>query len=111
MNRPGSARWAVAVLAVGAFLLISMGGAIVAAPATLPLLFVALRRQALAGWLRGAAIAVSGLTVVEVAWAVTYVAAGEAKPWIGCCRWPPGSPPPPLSRWPGRPRPGRPKGC
>jgi hypothetical protein len=72
----------VAVLAVGAFLPISMGGAIVAAPATLPLLFVALRRQALAGWLRGATIAVSGLTVVEVAWAVTYVAAGEAKPWI-----------------------------
>ena len=82
MNRSGSARWAVAVLAVGAFLLLSMGGAIVAAPATLPALFVALRRRALAGWLRGAAIAVCGLTVAEVAWALTYVTAGEAKPWI-----------------------------
>jgi hypothetical protein len=82
VKRHASARWAVAVLAVSAVLLISMGGAIVAAPATLPLLFVALRRQALAGWLRGAAVAVSGLTVMEVAWALTYVAAGEAKPWI-----------------------------
>jgi hypothetical protein len=72
----------VAVVAVAAFLLISMGGAIVAAPVTLPLLLVALRRGALVGWLQGAAIAVAGLTVVEVAWAATYVTVGEAKPWI-----------------------------
>jgi hypothetical protein len=72
----------VAVVAVAAFLLISMGGAIVAAPVTLPLLVVALRRDVLKGWLRWAAIAIAGLTVVEVAWAATYVTAGEAKPWI-----------------------------
>ncbi len=74
--------WGPVVLAVSAFLLLSMGGAIVAAPVTVPLLMLALRRGAISGRLRMAAAVVGGLTVVEVAWAVTYVTLEEAQPWI-----------------------------
>jgi hypothetical protein len=58
-----------------------MGGAIVAAPVTLPLLYVALRRP-LSRRLRATAVVVAGLTAAEVAWAVTYLAVEEAQPWI-----------------------------
>jgi hypothetical protein len=74
--------WARALLAVSAFLLLSMGGALVAAPLTLPLLWLALRGGRLGGGLRLVAVAVAALTVAEVAWAATYLAVEEAQPWI-----------------------------
>ncbi len=45
--------WARVLVAVSAFLLLSMGGAIVAAPLTLPLLYLAVReadRRPASGW-------------------------------------------------------------
>ncbi|MGH9042103.1 MAG: hypothetical protein ACRDZ3_17935 [Acidimicrobiia bacterium] len=75
-------RWASAVLALSAFLLISMGGAIVAAPVTVPLLVLALHRGAIAGRMRVIAIMVGGLTLAQVAWGATYITLEEAQPWI-----------------------------
>ena len=77
-------RWraiGLVVFCVAAFLLISMGGAIIAAPLTVPLMFVVARRHP-TGSFRAVGAALVGATVAEVAWAVTYVAADEAKPWI-----------------------------
>jgi hypothetical protein len=70
------------LVAVSAFLLLSMGGAIVAAPLTLPLLYLALRSGRLGPSLRTAAIVVAGLTGAEVVWAATYLTMAEAQPWI-----------------------------
>ena len=70
------------LVAVSALLLLSMGGAIVAAPLTLPLLYLAVRNGRLGAGLRTAAITVAGLTVAEVVWAATYLAMTEAQPWI-----------------------------
>jgi hypothetical protein len=70
------------LVAVSAFLLLSMGGAIVAAPVTLPLLYLAVRNADSGGGLRVAAIGIAALTVAEVAWAGTYLAVAEAGPWI-----------------------------
>jgi hypothetical protein len=77
-NRP----WNIVVVGVGAFLLLSMGGAIVAAPLTLPLLYLAARGEGAGAALRVAAAAIAALTVAEVAWAATYLALTEAQPWI-----------------------------
>ena len=78
LNRP----WNLVVVAVGGFLLLSMGGAIVAAPLTLPLLYLAARGDRAGGGVRGAAVVIAALTVAEVVWAATYLAVAEAKPWI-----------------------------
>lgn len=64
----------------GGFLLITMGGAIVAAPLTVPLLTLSARVRS--GFVRWAALVIAALTVGEVVWAATYVLVGEAKPWI-----------------------------
>jgi len=69
------------VLAGAGFLLLSMGGAIVAAPLTVPLLVRIARHHPRRAW-RGCATAIAAATVAEVAWAVVYIAAGEARPWI-----------------------------
>jgi hypothetical protein len=74
--------WARVLVAVSAVLLLSMGGAIVAAPLTLPLLYLALRGGRMSAGLRAAAVVIAALTVAEVAWAATYLAVAEAKPWI-----------------------------
>ena len=74
--------WARVLVAVSAFLLLSMGGAIVAAPLTLPLLYLVVRSTGLSPGLRVAAVVIAGLTAAEVAWAATYMAAAEAQPWI-----------------------------
>ena len=66
------------LVAVSAFLLLSMGGAIVAAPLTLPLLYLAIRSGRLGAGLRNAAVVVAGLTVAEVVWAAAYVALSPA---------------------------------
>ncbi|HYT39516.1 MAG TPA: hypothetical protein VEN99_08395 [Acidimicrobiia bacterium] len=74
--------WARVLVAVSAFLLLSMGGAIVAAPLTLPLLYLAVRGDRLGAGLRAAAVLIVALTVAEVVWAATYLALAEAQPWI-----------------------------
>ena len=73
--------WARVLVAVSAFLLLSMGGAIVAAPLTVPLLYLAVRKGPTIG-LRVAAVVIAALTVAEVAWAATYLTVEEAQPWI-----------------------------
>ena len=80
----GARRWrviGVVTFVVVGFLLLSMGGAIVAAPVTVPLMFVAASRHPTRGF-RAAAMVLSALTVAEVVWALTYVAIEEAQPWI-----------------------------
>ncbi|MCA1846797.1 MAG: hypothetical protein LC792_27105 [Actinobacteria bacterium] len=74
--------WDLAVVGVAAVLLLSMGGAIVAAPLTLPLLYLAARRDGAGRSLRAAAVVIAAFTVAEVAWAATYLALAEAEPWI-----------------------------
>ena len=77
-------RWGVIGLvtfAVAGFLLLSMGGAIVAAPLTVPLMYVASRRHPTRGF-RVAAVVLSALTVGEVVWALTYLTVEDAQPWI-----------------------------
>jgi len=74
-------RTGVAVFAVAGFLLVSMGGAIVAAPVTVPLMFVVSRRHPTRAF-RIAATVLGGVTVAEVVWAVTYLVVTEATPWI-----------------------------
>lgn len=69
------------VLALAAFLLLSMGGSIIAAPVTLPGLFFA-RRSSHSRAYRIAAATVAALTAAQVTWAAVYVAVGEAKPAI-----------------------------
>jgi hypothetical protein len=82
MLRSAGGRWAWAAIAVSAFLLLSMGGAIVAAPLTLPVLYVIVRCGQCSPRPRAAAVVVAALTVAEVAWAATYLAIAEAGPWI-----------------------------
>jgi hypothetical protein len=75
MPFPVGGPWARVLVAASAFLLLSMGGAIVAAPLTLPLLYLAVRGDHIGDRWRAAAVVVAALTVAEVAWAATYVAA------------------------------------
>ena len=77
-------RWrtvgAVVFCAAG-FLLITMGGAIIAAPLTVPFMFVVTHRHPTRAF-RAVGALLTGTTVADVVWAVTYVVADEAKPWI-----------------------------
>ncbi|HYH49013.1 MAG TPA: hypothetical protein VEG38_05640 [Acidimicrobiia bacterium] len=82
MLRSAGGRWAQALVALSAFLLLSMGGAIVAAPLTLPLLYLVVRSGRYATGVRTAAVLVAALTVAEVAWAATYLVLAEVQPWI-----------------------------
>lgn len=70
-----------ALLAVCTVLLVSYGGAIIAAPITVPLLFAASRSSSSTGYRIGAGIVVA-LTIAELAWALTYVVLGEEAPAI-----------------------------
>ncbi len=75
--------WAQLLVAGSAFLLLSVGGAaIVAAPLTIPLLYLALRGGRMGTGFRVAAVVIAALTVAEVAWAATYLTVEEAQPWI-----------------------------
>ena len=77
-------RWGVGggvVFAVAGFLLLSMGGAVIAAPATVPLMHIAASHHRTPAF-RCLAVVLSALTVAEVAWALTYLALDEARPWI-----------------------------
>lgn len=71
----------VSVFAVAGFLLLSMGGAVIAAPITVPLMLVVSRRHPTIAF-RVAGLLLVGLTVVEVVWALTYLQLEEAQPWI-----------------------------
>jgi hypothetical protein len=71
----------IAVFVVAAVLLVSMGGAIVAAPITVPLMFIAARRHPTRSF-RVAGAVISSLTIAEVAWAITYLAVEDRTPWI-----------------------------
>lgn len=75
----GGGRWTTVfawlLLGVSALLLVSFGGAIFAAPLTLPLLVLAARREA--GAFRLLAGIVGVLTTAEVVWAIAYFTAGE----------------------------------
>src|SRR5215831_2103921 len=71
----------IAVFCVSGFLLVSMGGAIVAAPITIPLMWVVTRRHATPAF-RVAGSLLVGATLAELVWALTYIAIDEAKPWI-----------------------------
>lgn len=74
-------RLGVVVFVVGGVLLLSYGGAVFAAPLTLPLMGLAVRRHPTRAF-RWAGGVLGGLTVVEVAWAIVYGFGGEAKPSI-----------------------------
>lgn len=82
-NSASNSAWAISgavtFVATGV-LLLSFGGAIVAAPATLPLMFIARRRHPTCLF-RVFASALGGLTAAEVAWAGTYLSNGEGQPW------------------------------
>ena len=71
----------IALFVVCGVLLMSYGGAVFAAPVTLPLLYLAVRRHPTTAfrWVGGV---LAGLTTVEVVWALVYVADGEDQPWI-----------------------------
>lgn len=71
----------MAVIALSALLLLSMGGAMVAAPVTVPLLIRAARRRpSSAGQILATVLAAA--TMGELLWATVYLTVGEAKPWI-----------------------------
>jgi hypothetical protein len=69
------------ILAACAILLVTFGGAVVAAPLTIPLL-VRTGRTATSGTIRVLAALVAGLTAAQVAWALVYIAVGESQPSI-----------------------------
>ena len=71
----------IALFCLAAFLLVSMGGAIVAAPLTVPLMFVVVRHRPTAAF-RTIGATLTGATVAEAVWALTYLAIDESKPWI-----------------------------
>jgi hypothetical protein len=77
-------RWraaGVVVFAITGFLLVSLGGAIVAAPVTVPVMFLAASRHPTSAF-RVTTAVLGSLTVAEAVWAVTYLAVDEAKPRI-----------------------------
>ena len=79
-----ASRWragGVVLFCSAAFLLVSMGGALVAAPVTVPLLFLVSRRHPTTAF-RAIGAVLAAATIAEVAWALTYLLAHEAKPWI-----------------------------
>jgi hypothetical protein len=74
-------RLSVALFVVCGLLLMSMGGAVVAAPVTLPLMYLAVRRRPTPGF-RWAGGVIAALTAPELAWAIVYVVDGEEAPQI-----------------------------
>jgi hypothetical protein len=80
-DRPNLRRVVIGAILVGTVvLLLSMGGAILAAPVVLPLLWWAARTTGRGIRVLGAILA--ALVVGEVAWAGVYVVVGERQPYI-----------------------------
>lgn len=69
------------VVVLGAFLLLSYGGAIVAAPATLPIAAFVVRRDSSRSWAVASSV-VLVLTTAELGWALAYLLLGERQPFI-----------------------------
>ena len=79
--KPNLRRAAIAAILAGTVVLLgSMGGAILAAPVLLPLLWWAARTTGRGVRLVGAILA--ALVVAEVAWAGVYLVVGERQPFI-----------------------------
>ncbi len=81
MGSVGVDNLAVGLFIVAGFLLASMGGAVFAAPVTLPLMYLAVRHHP-TGPFRWAGGVIAALTTVELAWAVVYFVGGEEQPSI-----------------------------
>ena len=80
-DKPTLRRVAIGAILVGTVLLLgSMGGAILAAPVLLPLLWWVTRTTGRGIRVLGAILA--ALVVAEVAWAGVYVVVGERQPYI-----------------------------
>lgn len=80
----GSGKWraiGLATFIVAAFLLLSMGGAVVAAPVTIPLMWISSDRHPTRSF-RWAACVLATLTAAELSWAAAYITVEEARPWI-----------------------------
>lgn len=76
-------RWLLRLaLVVAAVLLVSFGGAIVAAPVTIPILAVTIRARDVERPTRLVGAVVLALTVGELVWALTYITLGEVQPLI-----------------------------
>ncbi len=71
----------VVLFSVAGVLLLSMGGAVVAAPLTVPLMFLVSRRHPTAIF-RIVGIVLACLTVAEVVWVLTFLQLHEVQPWI-----------------------------
>lgn len=71
--------WPVPLLMVSGFLLLSMGGAVIAAPLTVPLCVLAVYHESRYRW---PVAIIGGLTVAEFVWALTYLIVNEQMPWI-----------------------------
>ncbi|HEV2810759.1 MAG TPA: hypothetical protein VGV93_10235 [Acidimicrobiales bacterium] len=71
----------VLLFTIAGLLLLSMGGAVLAAPVTVPLMLVVCQRHRTTTF-RVAGVVLVGLTVAEVVWALTYLQLQEAQPWI-----------------------------
>jgi hypothetical protein len=77
-------RWGIGggvVFVVAGLLLLSMGGAVIAAPATVPMMHLAASQHRTRAF-RRLAVVLSAFTVAEVGWALTYLTVEEAQPWI-----------------------------
>ncbi len=71
----------IGLFVVAALLLGSMGGAVFAAPVTLPLMYLAVRRHPTAPFRWGGGV-IAALTALELVWALVYVFSGEEQPSI-----------------------------
>jgi hypothetical protein len=84
MPSPADARWrlvGVVTFAVTAVLLLTMGAAAVAAPVTLPLMWVTSGHRPTRAF-RALALVLGAFTTLEAFWALVYLTLGEAQPWI-----------------------------
>lgn len=81
MGGVGVDNLAVGLFMLAGLLLASMGGAVFAAPVTLPLMYLAVRHHP-TGPFRWAGGVIAALTTVELAWAVVYFVGGEEEPSI-----------------------------
>jgi hypothetical protein len=79
-DRPNLRRVVIGAILVGTLLLGSMGGAILAAPVLLPLLWWTARTTTRGVRLIGVILA--ALVVAEVVWAGVYLVVGERQPYV-----------------------------
>jgi hypothetical protein len=71
----------IVLFVVSGGLLLTMGGAIFAAPATIPTMYLLMRARPTRPF-RTFGSVIGALTVAEVAWWCVYVSGGEPQPWV-----------------------------